>query len=130
MQYEQFIQKLESQLGPGQLDAANPGQAEMAVQATLATLGERITGGEAGDLASQLPAEIKSPLDLKSEEEAAEDFSLQEFYRRVAEREGSDIATAGIHASAVIKTLREAVTGGEVDDIHSQLPQEFDPLFG
>lgn len=130
MQYEEFVQRMESKLGPDALDPADPGQAQLAIQATLTTLAERITGGEASKLASQLPAELKTSLEAKSEEEAAEDFSLEEFHRRVAEREDVDQAKATVHASVVMSTLREAVTGGEVEDVRSQLPDEFAPLFG
>lgn len=129
MQYEEFVERVEAQLGPAHLDPYQPGRAKLAINATLTTLGERISGGEAGDLASQLPEPLKTSLSVKSEDEAG-DFSVQEFYRRVAEREEADIAVASIHASSVVRTLREAVTGGEVDDIRSQLPEEFAPLFG
>ncbi|MDP8973196.1 MAG: DUF2267 domain-containing protein [Actinomycetota bacterium] len=71
--------------------------AENAVTATLETLNERITGGEARDLAAQLPKGIRPALRPKTEE--AEGFSLEELYRRVAEREGVDIETARIDAS-------------------------------
>jgi Uncharacterized conserved protein (DUF2267) len=37
-------------------------------------------------------------------------FALEELYRRVAEREGVDIETARIDASAVMRELREAVS--------------------
>jgi uncharacterized protein (DUF2267 family) len=97
--------------------------AENAITATLETLNERITGGEAKDLAAQLPQEIQPALRPKAEE--AEGFSLEEFYRRVAEREGVDIETARIDASAVLRVLREAVTPGELDDVLSQLPEDF-----
>ena len=60
--------------------------AELAITATLETLNERLTGGEAKDLAAQLPKEVQPALQPKTEE--AEAFSLEEFYRRVAEREG------------------------------------------
>jgi uncharacterized protein (DUF2267 family) len=50
---------------------------------------------------------------------------LEELHRRVAEREGVDIETARIDASAVLRVLREAVTPGELDDVLSQLPEDF-----
>jgi uncharacterized protein (DUF2267 family) len=101
-------------------------EAENATTATLETLNERITGGEARDLAAQLPKEIQPALQPKAEE--AEGFSLEEFYRRVAEREGVDIETARIDASAVMRVLREAVTPGELDDVMAQLPEDFNAL--
>lgn len=102
--------------------------AENAITATLETLNERITGGEARDLAAQLPEEIQPALRPKAEE--AEGFSSGEFYRRVAEHEGVEIETARIEAWAVMRVLREAVTPGELDDMVAQLPEDFNTLLG
>ncbi len=33
------------------------------------------------------------------------------------------------HARAVVSELQDAVTGGEIDDVKSRLPDEFMPLF-
>jgi uncharacterized protein (DUF2267 family) len=101
-------------------------QAETLTQATLTTLAERITGGEARDLAAQLPARLQTP--LVTAEEPAEGFTLDEFIRRTAERAGTDRDTADIGMAAVMTTLRDAVTKGEFDHVMSQLPQEFQGL--
>jgi uncharacterized protein (DUF2267 family) len=98
-------------------------QAEKLTFATLTTLAERITGGEARDLAAQLPARLHTPL-VPAEEEA-EGFTLDEFIRRTAERAGTDRATADIGMAAVMTTLRDAVTPREFDHVMSQLPQQF-----
>jgi uncharacterized protein (DUF2267 family) len=66
---------------------------------------------------------------LRGAAEEAKRFSLEEFYRRVAEREGVDTETARSNALAVMRTLREAVTSGELDDLMAQLPAEFNILF-
>ena len=100
--------------------------AENAITATLETLNERITGGEARALAAQLPKEIQPALRPKAEE--AEGFSLEELYWRVAERKGVDIETAHMDASVVMGVLREAVTPGELDDVMAQLPEDFNTL--
>ena len=65
------------------------GDAERATRATLETLGERLAGGEPKDLASQLPPEIG--LHLLRYAGMGERFSLDEFYKRVSEREGEDL---------------------------------------
>ena len=122
MQYEEFLNRVQDRIGPAQ-----PDEARRAITATLSTLSERISGGEANDLAAQLPQELKEPIQRSGEE--AEAFSLEEFLRRVGEREGVNADTARDHASAVITVLREAVTEGQLDDIRAQLPQEFAPLF-
>jgi uncharacterized protein (DUF2267 family) len=52
-------------------------------------------------------------------------MSLDEFVRRVAEREGVGLEAAFEHARAVIATLREAVGEEEFRDVSAQLPQEY-----
>jgi uncharacterized protein (DUF2267 family) len=103
-------------------------KADALTSATLRTLAERISGGEAEDLAAQLPTELK-PF-LMPADEPAQPFDAEEFVRRVADRAGTDPdqATAGVRA--VFTTLREAVTPGEIDDITSQLPKDLRGLIG
>ena len=126
MQYPELLRRVEEQIATAHPDDDTRRAAEVAITATLETLNERLTGGEAEDLAAQLPKEVQPALRPKTEE--AEAFSLEEFYRRVAEREGVDIETARIDAEAVMRTLREAVTPGELDDVLAQLPAEFNML--
>ena len=123
MQYDEFISKVVER---SDLDRD---AAEALTAATLRTLAERITGGEAEDLAAQLPEELKLPL-TAGVKEAAEPFDVAEFIRRVAERARTDGDTALASQGAIFSTLREAVTPGELDDIISQLPQEFRGLVG
>jgi uncharacterized protein (DUF2267 family) len=94
--------------------------------ATLRTLAERISGGEARDLAAQLPKELQPH--LTEVEEAAQRFDVDEFVHRVAERSGltPDRARKGIQA--VFATIGEAVTAGELDDIMAQLPKSYAQL--
>ena len=127
MQYQEFLQRVEEQIGATQPVTETQRAAEQAVTATVETLSERLSGGEANDLAAQLPAEIQAPLQRSAEE--AEGFSLEEFYRRVGEREGVDIDTARKDASAVMTVLRVAVTPDQVDDLMAQLPSAFNVLF-
>jgi uncharacterized protein (DUF2267 family) len=103
-------------------------QAERTILATLRTLAERITGGEARDIAAFLPRELR-PL-LTDTPEPAEGFDLDEFLRRVAEREGEgvDRQAALEHARAVFTALGVAVAPGELRDMASQLPRDFEPL--
>jgi uncharacterized protein (DUF2267 family) len=104
------------------------GEAAMrATSAVLETLAERIAGGEVRDLIEQLPPELHEPLrrgDALSHG-AARRMSLQEFVRRVAEREGAVPAAAQQHARAVLATLREAVSRKEWLDVNAQLPEEY-----
>jgi uncharacterized protein (DUF2267 family) len=101
-------------------------EAEPAVRAVLETLAERISAGEADDIAAFLPEELRPYLTWTNS--LAEQFGLDEFIRRVAEREGVDEATAAEHARAVFAALGEAVPPGELRDMLAQLPKEFDRL--
>jgi uncharacterized protein (DUF2267 family) len=103
-------------------------KAEEVARATLKTLADRITGGEADDLAAQLPTPLKDTL-TKAQDEA-ERFDVDEFIRRVSERAHVDPDTARTGAMATLATVREAVTPGEFDDVTAQLPKEYRELVG
>jgi uncharacterized protein (DUF2267 family) len=122
MQFDQFVDLV------AQRTNLDRDRAQALTNATLKTLSERITGGEARDLAAQLPKELKASLEFAQEPAGA--FSVDEFVRRVAERAGLDENAARDGARAVMVTIREAVTGGEWDDITSQLPAEYSELVG
>jgi len=103
----------------------SPEEAEGAVQATLRTLAERISAGEARDLAAQLPPGVG---ELLADGSKAENFDLEEFLRRVSKREGVDLEQAESHARAVFDALARTVTHDELRDVASELPKEFAPL--
>ena len=104
------------------------GDAEIATRATLETLAERLAGGEANDLASQLPRGIAEHL-RTGFAGLGERFPLEGFYQRVSEREGVDLPKAISHARAVIAVLSEAVSPGEMADVRAQLPAGYATLF-
>jgi uncharacterized protein (DUF2267 family) len=111
---------LESVTVRGQL---SPEQAEQLTEVTLTVLADRISAGEAEDLAAQLPKGVRDW--LVSKEEPAQKFDLEEFVRRVSERAAVDLDTATRGARAVLSTIRRAVTTGEFEDVLAQLPKEF-----
>jgi uncharacterized protein (DUF2267 family) len=100
--------------------------AERAVRAVLQTLGERLSVGEARDLAEQLPAQVGAWL---AAERHSQPMDVEEFLRRVAEREGVDVGTALRHVRAVFEALGRAVDPRELRDVFSELPKEYQPLF-
>jgi uncharacterized protein (DUF2267 family) len=120
MKFEEFIAQVAQEAGLSEEDAAT------LTRATLSTLAERISGGEARDLAAQLPAPLKTA--LISAHENAEAFSVKEFVERTAERADTDPDVADVAVDAVLATLRDAVTPGEFDDVLSQLPADFHRL--
>ncbi|HEX2772493.1 MAG TPA: DUF2267 domain-containing protein [Micromonosporaceae bacterium] len=117
MNYETFIDRVAQRAG------VSSDQAVILTRATLETLADRLTAGEALDLAAQLPKRLQMP--LRPREETAERFSLAECIRRVGERAGVDEAAAANGVRAVFATLRQAVTGGEFEDLLAQLPSDF-----
>ena len=123
MQYDEFIRSVAQQAD------ISWEEAERLTAATLRTLAERISGGEARDLAAQLPLELKPHLTTGLREEA-EAFGVDTFVARVAERAGTDPDQALAHVGAVFATLRETVTPGELDDIAAQLPDGLRDLVG
>lgn len=123
MKYKEFVETVQATA-----EIASEADAKKAIQASLETLSERILGKEAGELADQLPEEIGAYLRGR-EGETGERFSLEEFYRRVSDREGVDGPTAAFHAKAIFATINAAVTAGEYEDIKSNLPPDYRALF-
>jgi uncharacterized protein (DUF2267 family) len=99
--------------------------AERAARAVLETLAERLSPGEARDLAGQLPPELAPSLATTT---PAEGFDIDEFIRRVAEREQVDLTAAEQHARAVFDALGRTVSRDELADMVAELPQNFAPL--
>jgi uncharacterized protein (DUF2267 family) len=98
-----------------------------ATEAVLETLGERIAGGEVDDLVKELPPEFRPVLDgwRQHSSRPAQKMSLDEFVRRIAEREGVSVDVARAHARAVLNTVRDAVVAKEWHDINSELPRSY-----
>jgi uncharacterized protein (DUF2267 family) len=98
-------------------------QAEAVTRATLQTLAERLTAGEARDLGEQLPRELRD--ELCQAQGGAEPFGLAEFIQRVMARAGVDAAVAERSVPAVFKAICKEVASEEFDDVLAQLPEEF-----
>lgn len=123
MQFHEFMGKVQHR---AHFDSLDP--AVRATRATMNTLAERMRGNEPKDLAAQLPGEIAEYLHTEKAGEG-ERFDLDEFIRRVAEREGVPVNQATHHAQVVMGTLTEAVSFGEVTDVLQQLPEDYGVLF-
>jgi uncharacterized protein (DUF2267 family) len=102
--------------------------AERAMRATLQTLAERVVREELRQIAAMLAPEV-APW-LASPNAAAEPFDVDEFVRRVAEREGEgvDLDTAERHARAVLAAFGQAVDPGEFANMAAQLSKDYAPL--
>src|SRR3954447_10561424 len=118
-EYEQFLTTV------AQKARISWAAAERAARATLMTLAERLSAGQARDLAAQLPPELAPWLATDS---GPEPFDVDEFVGRVADREGTDLATATRHARAVFTALGRTVREEEIEDMAAELPKDFAPL--
>lgn len=111
-------------------DVESTDEAAVVADATLQTLGDRIGKGEATDLASQLPRRLADSVTAGPAD--ARQFAVEAFVDRVETREATlgplDDPDAERHAKATFEVLGEAVSGGELDDVQAQLPEEFESL--
>jgi uncharacterized protein (DUF2267 family) len=121
MRYEEFINLV---LERARLNSRD--EAINAIEATLKTLGERLTDREAADLAAQLPPAIGRFLTVV---DTNKDFGLDEFFEHVSRRESIGQPISREHARAVISVLEEAVSPGELQDVLAELPEEYETLF-
>jgi uncharacterized protein (DUF2267 family) len=121
MEFDQFVGKVQQKAR-----LSSGGEAVQAIRATLVTLGERLPGGAAENLAAQLPREIGFYL---TKPDTSDSFDLDEFLTRVAEKEAIDKPDSVYHARAVIEVLQEAVAPQALNKVKSNLPDDFNPLF-
>jgi len=108
-------------------------EGHVATNATLEALGQRITGGEAKNIASQLPERLGDR--LRAEAGEAGELSVEGFLDRVGDHERDrgqvDPSAADVeeHVRGVLSALGDTVSGSELEDARDRLPSEFDPLF-
>jgi uncharacterized protein (DUF2267 family) len=120
--YERFLNTIEEQTG---LDRDH---AERAAMATMETLAERIPKTRADELAEDLPERLR--FWLEDAKDKPERFHVEEFVRRVAEREEVAPETAARHARVGFRALARVAPAYEVDDLVDELPQEYEPFIG
>jgi uncharacterized protein (DUF2267 family) len=120
MKYEDFLGQVQHR---GRM--ASQEEAVRATRATLETFGERLYGGSADNLAAQLPLEIGHFLRTPPYHGR---FAVEDFYQRVAEREGREVSVAIFHARVVLNVMEEAVDEGEMKKIRAQLPEEWNAI--
>jgi len=121
MDYDTFLQRVQEVAGLAARD-----DAERIARVVLGTLSERLYRTERGDLASQLPGELRSLMEAHTDTDR---YDLQEFYRRVALRADVSLADGEAYARAVGAVLREAVTPGQIEKVLGTLPEDYVALF-
>jgi uncharacterized protein (DUF2267 family) len=117
--YQDFITTVEREAG------VSGEEAERAACTTLGTLAQRLSVGEAQDIAERLPGDLRSCIVAGG---PPEPFHVEEFLRRIATQVGVEPATAERDARAVFTALSLAVGPKEFADMRSELPKDFDPL--
>lgn len=118
---DEFLETVADHLGGVEVDPRE------AADAVLETMADRVTGGQAGDLAMYLPRGVRTP--LTDTDEAALDFDRDEFLERIAARADAETDEATRMTRAVIDALRDAGAEHELENVRTQLPGEFDHLF-
>jgi uncharacterized protein (DUF2267 family) len=98
-------------------------QADRVTRSVLAVLGLRLAACPNRRLAARLPSPLAAEM---SEETAGEQFGVEEFYQRIADREGSVPEVARLHAQVVIGVLQETMAVSEFADIVEALPAEYE----
>lgn len=121
MNYVQFVERVQQRIR-----SEDARDAVRAIEATLKTLGERITEVEAAHLAAQLPPEIGRFLTVV---DTNKDFDLSTFYENVSRRESIGQTESREHAQAVLSVVAEIVAPDELRDVLARLPEEYTDLF-
>ena len=122
MQFDDFITRVQEQTRLTTRD-----ESIGITRAVLETLGERLDRKVRNGLEAQLPNELKEFLLVRAER--GDQYDLAEFYNRVGARADLTYTDATERTRAVISVLREAVPGGEIEDVLEDLPPEYGKLF-
>lgn len=123
MTYDEFIEQVQQRA-----ELHSRSEAEQATRAVLETLAERVAGEEVETLAEQLPPELGIYL-RETKSNTAEDFSLDEFFSRVNEREGIKLEDSIFHTRVVCQLLSKIEDRDTIISLREQLPGEFRHLF-
>lgn len=122
MQYQEFIKGVQKKGNIPSLE-----QTETVVEASLATLGERMSSTNADKLRSQLPNQLKKYL---TERVSNNHFSLEEYYNRVGARAKIGHPHAVQWSRAVMYMLNKTITSGLRTEVLASFPPDFAELFG
>jgi uncharacterized protein (DUF2267 family) len=122
MQFDDFVRAVQEQ---AKLDTREESIA--ITRAVLETLGERLDRKVRNGIEAQLPNELKDF--LLAREENADRYDLAEFYSRIAARAHLKSQDAAERTWQVVSVLRQAISGGEMQDIMESLPSDYKELF-
>jgi len=114
MDYQEFIRTVRSRGGFA--------SDERVTASTFETIGEIISCPDKRQLLKQLPAELQR---LFERHPAVPPYALDEFFNRVAAREGTTFEDAERDVRVVVSVLRDAAAGREIEDVWARLPGEY-----
>ncbi|MFL6714112.1 MAG: DUF2267 domain-containing protein [Sulfurifustis sp.] len=117
MDYREFIRTVRSRGG-----FASQERAEKLTATTLETIGEIVPSADKHKLIEHLPTELRSAFERPS---GAQVYSLDEFFNRIAAREGATFEDARRDVLIVISVLREAMARDEIEQLWARLPGEY-----
>jgi uncharacterized protein (DUF2267 family) len=115
---DEFLRRVAERSGTGLAGA------ERQTRAVFAALGRVLTPDELADVAAELS---KDYAPLLPRGPYVEVLPAEAFVQRVAQRAGVDPPRAERATDAVLETLAERITDGEVDDLVSRLPFALHP---
>jgi putative drug exporter of the RND superfamily len=118
--HDEFLEHVVSRSDLSRPEAARAGNA------VLTTLAERISRKERRVLALYLPKQLR-PV-IKGGRMRREEFPLDEFERRVAERQGVSTESARESTRAVMSALAAVVARGEMDYLRAQLSADYEAV--
>lgn len=121
MRYSEFVDQVQKKTG---LEGRE--EAVRIIEAVLETLGERLTRNEQADLAAQLPNELK---EIVLKRLGADRFMLEDFYNRIRARADIGYPDAVKRSQAVLDVLEAAISPGQLENILSELPEEYKEVF-
>lgn len=123
MTMETFLEQVQQRAG-----LSTQQEADRLARATMSTLSERVTGGQANDLSPALPPELRTELARFSGQ--ATSFDKNAFLDRISgEIDTVDLEEAEKQVRAVLTILRQWAPGGEIDATIAQLPSDLAALF-
>jgi uncharacterized protein (DUF2267 family) len=121
VEYDEFIDRV------AELAGVSREHAEVLSHATLTVLADRISGGQALDLAAMLPEELGEHL-RKPPSKTPKNYGFDEFVVRVHDRAHVPLDEIRPGIRAVLLTLREVSGEKEFRDTLAQLPGQFRAL--
>ncbi|MFC7020593.1 MULTISPECIES: DUF2267 domain-containing protein [Haloarcula] len=116
MNFDEFTGEVQHRL-----ELADTGQSVRAIRATLLPVGQRLSAGNAEDLAASLPIEIKWYL-AGAVHEHGQHFDWAEYVERVSGIEGADPADAAHHARVIVDLVESVVPASDFRQLRDSLP--------